>query len=79
MQPSSGLWLANLMPTDDGSGWAPEWTPRKLSALQFATDQLAQQVYAVAVERLGGHDLELRAVTFVAPPSAPDAWRPLDE
>lgn len=78
-QPSSGLWLANLSASDDGSGWAPEWTARKLSALQFATEQMARKVFAVAVERLGPQDLELKAITFVAPPSAPDAWRPLDE
>lgn len=77
-QPSSGRWLANLKPAPSGQGWVPEWTDRQLSGLQFATEQLARQVFEVAMERLGG-DLKLKTVTFVAPPSAPSAWRPLDE
>lgn len=77
-QPSSGLWVANLIPSQDGQGWVADWTDRKLFALQFATEHLAKQVFEVAIERLAA-DLELKTVTFVAPPSAPSAWRPLDE
>lgn len=77
-QPSTGLWLVNLLPANDGLGWRPEWSDRKLAALQFATEQLARQVLTVAVQRLGP-DLALKAVTFVAPPSAPSVWRPIDE
>ena len=77
-QPSTGRWLVNLLPAHEGQGWQPEWSERRLGALQFATEQLARQVLTVAVQRLGP-DLALKAVTFVAPPSAPSAWRPIDE
>lgn len=77
-QLSTGRWLVNLLPTDDGLGWQPVWSERKSAALQFATEHLARQVLSVAVERLGP-DLVIQTVTFVAPPSVPSAWRPIDD
>lgn len=76
-QTSSGLWLENLTPSQVPGQWQPVWSERVQRGLQFATEEMGKRVYATVRDRIGG-DVQLRAVTFVAPPSDPTLWRPMD-
>lgn len=76
--PVSGQWLVNLCPAEQPGTWQAQWTTRRSLALKYATEEMGVRMWSAVQEKLG-EALELQAVTFVAPPSNPTAWQPLEE